>query len=326
MSEDTQIIQTAELVKATEVHRRIVTNAAMAQQSIFEVGAGLKEMRDGKLYKHLGYDNFEQYCHNEIGLSRKQSYRYIGIVEKLGENVSPVTQNLGMTKLSLLADLSEEERETVMESTDVEQISKRELEGKIAQMKAEKEAAEKAAQESAEQVESKERDNQKLADKINELTKQLAEINTELTEAKNQPVEVAVDEETAKENSKLKEQLEVEKLTHQQEMAKLMKSYDKLKDDNTKELKEAAQKRLEELQKLKKEYEEQLSSLKEQLENAAKPEEVAIEVPDIKEMFKVHLKCVIDAAKNMMAYLSEHPDEALKEQAKKSLHAISEQI
>ena len=324
-NEEMQIIQTAELARATEVHRTIVTNASLAQQSIFEVGKGLKEMRDDKLYKHLGYDNFEQYCTNEIGLSKRQSYRYIGIVDKLGENVPPGAQNIGIMKLSMLADLSEEDREAVVESTDLEQISKRELESKIAQIKSEKEAAEKAAKDKSDSLDMAEK-------RIQSMQEQLDAINAELQAEKEKPVEVAVDAETAKENEVLREQLATAEKTAG-EAQKLKAALDKEKEAGAKQKElydQTTVAHAEELKALKAQYEKELEQAKkeyeEQLANAAKPEEVAIEVPDIKEMFKVHLRCTIDAAKNMLAYLAEHPDETLKEQARKSLTAISEQI
>ena len=89
-------------------------------------------MRDGKLYKELGYQNFEDYCETEVGIKRRQVYNYISIVEKLPEDfVQPVAQ-IGMSKLYLLSTLSEGEREEVMQTTDVEKVSKRELEADFA--------------------------------------------------------------------------------------------------------------------------------------------------------------------------------------------------
>ena len=51
-------------------------------QGILEVGAALKELRDNKFYKKLGYQNFEE-CTLELWeMSRENAYRYIQIIER----------------------------------------------------------------------------------------------------------------------------------------------------------------------------------------------------------------------------------------------------
>ena len=117
-------------LKAVNINRNIIVNAQAAQMSLYEVCKGLKEMRDGKLYKELGYQNFEEYCEKETGIKYRQAFNFIKIVEAYGENLQPVA-GLGTTKLALLASLSEEERTEITESTDLESVSKRELEEKI---------------------------------------------------------------------------------------------------------------------------------------------------------------------------------------------------
>lgn len=53
-------------IKAVNINRSIIANAQVAQISLYTVCKGLKEMRDGKLYKELGYQNFKDYCENEV--------------------------------------------------------------------------------------------------------------------------------------------------------------------------------------------------------------------------------------------------------------------
>lgn len=45
--------------QAVELHQKIMISANLAQQNLFEMCTGLKTMRDNKLYKELGYSNFE---------------------------------------------------------------------------------------------------------------------------------------------------------------------------------------------------------------------------------------------------------------------------
>lgn len=60
--ENQEIIITENYSRAVSLHRKICANAQAAQESLFEVCKGLKEMRDGKLYKELECANFEEYC------------------------------------------------------------------------------------------------------------------------------------------------------------------------------------------------------------------------------------------------------------------------
>lgn len=62
----------AEYIKAAELDRRIKTSAQLAQQSLYDMCMGFKEMRDSRLYKQLGYSDFGEYCEQEIGFKRVQ--------------------------------------------------------------------------------------------------------------------------------------------------------------------------------------------------------------------------------------------------------------
>lgn len=117
--------------KAVALHRRICANAQSAQESLFEVCKGLKEMHDSKLYKELGYQNFEEYTENEVGLSRFMAYKYISIGDI--KNVESI-QQIGVTKLALLAKLDEPQREEIQQAVNVEEVSVRELKKRIAQL------------------------------------------------------------------------------------------------------------------------------------------------------------------------------------------------
>ena len=70
-------------IKAVNLNRRIITAAQLAQQSLYDMCMGFKEMRDSKLYKELGYSDFGDYCESETGFKRSQAYNYISIAEKL---------------------------------------------------------------------------------------------------------------------------------------------------------------------------------------------------------------------------------------------------
>jgi flagellar biosynthesis GTPase FlhF len=130
------LIVSEELAKAEDLHRKIIVSARFAQQSVAEMCMALKEMRDTELYKALGFETFEIYCEERVGMDCRHVYRYIQIAETFDD--LPAVAHLGVTKLHLLAALPEDDRAAVTGAVDVETVSKRELERAIADLKAEK--------------------------------------------------------------------------------------------------------------------------------------------------------------------------------------------
>ena len=78
-----EITVTEQYKKAAELNQRIIFTAQMAQKNLYDMCVLLKEMRDDKLYKELGFQNFEDYCENEVGFSRMQAHKYISIIENI---------------------------------------------------------------------------------------------------------------------------------------------------------------------------------------------------------------------------------------------------
>lgn len=135
-----EVIVSEQYTSAVSLNQRIKAHAHAAHESLLEVCKGLKEMRDGKLYKELGYQNFEDYTENEVGFTRQQAYRYIGIVERLPVDfVNSSLQNVGVNKLYLLSALTEEERTELTQTTDLENTTVKELKMQIKTLKNDKE-------------------------------------------------------------------------------------------------------------------------------------------------------------------------------------------
>lgn len=121
--------------RAKALHQRIVNDAQAAAESIWDMSQAIKEMRDGKHYKALLYDNFEGYCEEALGMSRAHAYRYIQIAEGMSaENVASMRQ-IGTTKLALLASVTEEQREIITTAVDVESATVKELKAQIDELK-----------------------------------------------------------------------------------------------------------------------------------------------------------------------------------------------
>ncbi|MDE5754206.1 MAG: hypothetical protein K2H89_06680, partial [Oscillospiraceae bacterium] len=163
MEHENVIVMSPEYTKAMQLDRHIKVHAQMTQESLYEVCKGLKEMRDGKLYKELGYQNFAEYCENEVGIKRRQAYNYISVAEKLSENFVQSTAQIGTEKLALLAKLDESDREQIQQETDVETATVKQLREKIRELKEQKQKLKIALGESGEKRRNLVKENEQLA-------------------------------------------------------------------------------------------------------------------------------------------------------------------
>lgn len=295
MTKSVELVVSEEYSRAVSLDRRIKANAQAVQESLYEVCRGLKEMRDGKLYKALGYQNFEEYSENEVGIKRHMAYKYCSIAEI--ENVEPV-QHLGVTKLSILAKLDEQEREDFIQNNNVKDMSKRELEAQIKQLKAENEKMNDYTKKLAGKINEANREKEEAEKKAQQMTGHLSVLKTDknlLTEANEQlkakikeledrPADVAVAD-SSEEIEKLREEYEdliCEKngqLIAQKQIAK--------------ENSDAAHEALREVEELKKQL-------------AEKPKE--IEVTNLDELFEIYVNNFIDAKNRLKGFVRLHEE------------------
>ena len=134
------------LTLAQTLHQRIVKDAQLAAETLWDMCSAIKEMRDGKHYKALLYANFEGYCEEALGMSRAQAYRYITIAEGMTPESVASMQQIGTTKLALLASVTEEQREAIAATVDVESTTVRDLKAQIEALKHQADGAEKSRQ------------------------------------------------------------------------------------------------------------------------------------------------------------------------------------
>lgn len=290
-----ELVVTAEYNKAVLLDRKIKANAQAAQESLYEVCKGLKEMRDGKLYKELGYQNFEDYSENEVGIKRHMAYKYCSIAEI--ENVEPV-QHLGITKLSILAKLDEQEREDFIQNNNVEDMSKRELEAQIKQLKKEQEKMNGYTRELSEKINEANREKEEAEKKAQQmignmsvlktdkemLTESVEQLKAKIKELEERPVEVAVSD-NSEELEKLREEYEDKLLEKHGELM----AQKQMTADNSK----AAHEALREVEELKKQL-------------AEKPKE--IEVTNYEEQFEIYLNNFIDAKNRLKGFVKLHEE------------------
>jgi len=77
-------------ITTPELKRGAIENSEQTRQAMrkateghIELGILLKKNRDEKLWRHLGYDSFQQYVELEHDIGRQYAYKHIEIVEKL---------------------------------------------------------------------------------------------------------------------------------------------------------------------------------------------------------------------------------------------------
>ena len=301
---------TDEYIKAVNLNRRIITAAQLAQQSLYEMCMGFKEMRDSKLYKELGYSDFGDYCENETGMKRRQVYNYIAVAEKLPTEFVHSGAQIGVKKLYLLTTLSEEERAEITSSTDLESSTVRDLEQQIKQLRAERDRA--TAEKSAAEAENAARGDavSALEKTRRELENRITTLEKDIRELKNRPIETAVEY--------------VDRIPEDY-IAK--EAYERTVRDYTAQLEQADNDFLEEKRRAhseKTELEKQLADVKQQLE-AAKSAPAA---PDTEGVFKAHFTNAYNALNTLAEYVQEHSEfapnvGALMDNFTKSLEAIS---
>lgn len=286
----------AEYIKAAELDRRIKTSAQLAQQSLYDMCMGFKEMRDSRLYKELGYSDFGEYCEQETGFSRMNVYNYIRVAEKLPQDFVNSSLQIGVKKLTLLAKLSDEERTELAENIDLESTTVKELKAKIDILQNERDRAMKSNAEASHQV--------FMADKkVLEMKNKVTQLEAEIKELESRPIEVAV-ETDSKEVANLKDAMRRVDLDWSEK-------YSKLEEDSLKDRRELLQK----AEQAEKDKQDKLSQLREELDRTKAEYEKKLSgkaeitsTQDDKAIFKAYLSTAVDSVTRLVDFVNEHND------------------
>lgn len=286
----------AEYIKAAELDRRIKTSAQLAQQSLYDMCMGFKEMRDSRLYKELGYSDFGDYCEKETGFSRMNVYNYIRVAEKLPQDFVNSSLQIGVKKLTLLAKLSDEERTELAENIDLESTTVKELKAKIDILQNERDRAMESNAEASHQV--------FIADKkVLEMKNKVTQLEAEIKDLESRPIEVAV-ETDSKEVANLKDAMRRVDLDWSEK-------YSKLEEDSLKDRRELLQK----AEQAEKDKQDKLSQLREELDRTKAEYEKKLSgkadtapVQDDKAIFKAYLSTAVDSVTRLVGFVNEHSD------------------
>lgn len=286
----------AEYIKAAELDRRIKTSAQLAQQSLYDMCMGFKEMRDSRLYKELGYSDFGDYCEKETGFSRMNVYNYIRVAEKLPQDFVNSSLQIGVKKLTLLAKLSDEERTELAENINLESTTVKELKAKIDILQNERDRAMESNAEASHQV--------FMADKkVLEMKNKVTQLEAEIKELESRPIEVAV-ETDSKEVANLKDAMRRVDLDWSEK-------YSKLEEDSLKDRRELLQK----AEQAEKDKQDKLSQLREELDRTKAEYEKKLSgkteitsTQDDKAIFKAYLSTAVDSVTRLVDFVNEHND------------------
>jgi DNA repair exonuclease SbcCD ATPase subunit len=286
----------ADYIKAAELDRKIKTSAQLAQQSLYDMCMGFKEMRDSRLYKELGYSDFGEYCEQETGFSRMNVYNYIRVAEKLPQDFVNSSLQIGVKKLTLLAKLSDEERTELAENIDLESTTVNELKAKIDILQNERDRAMESNAEASHQV--------FIADKkVLEMKNKVTQLEAEIKELESRPIEVAV-ETDSKEVANLKDAMRRVDLDWSEK-------YSKLEEDSLKDHRELLQK----AEQAEKDKQDKLSQLREELDRTKAEYEKKLAgkaditpTQDDKAIFKAYLSTAVDSVTRLVDFVNEHND------------------
>lgn len=280
--------------QAIELHQKILVSANLAQQNIWDMCNGLKTMRDNKLYKELGYQNFEDYCETEVGFNRKQAHKYISIIENIKlENVHS-SGHLGVTKLALLATVSEPEQAEIAEKLDLESTTVKQLKAEIDRLKGEKqEATDKSIDYYKQQADTSKEICRNIKNQLAEEKNKNFKLTNKVQELESRPIEVAVAEPSDNER-RLNETiraLERENIKRNDELEAEYRENEKIVRKQLEDEKQEA------LRRQKEEYEERLKNV-----------QTADGTSDDKDVFKAYFSIAYDSFIRMLDFAKKSQD------------------
>lgn len=302
---DASLAVTEQYTEAYNLNVKIHAGMQAMHENLYDICIALKKMRDGKLYKELGYKNFDEYCESETFFSRRQAYKYITIIETHPTDFVNSNSQIGVQKLYLLTALTDDQREELTQTVDLESTTVRELREQIAALKEEseldrkeRENANEAAQRWKNTAQSAQADNQRLEDQVQSLTDQVKEA------------------EEAKERNRLTLRGIIDKkveLVHQLEA--------QIKELESKPQDVAVVDRTEEVNALKAEIESLRQQLSEKPDTQLSLGVDPIFQTDSKALFKPYLTAAADAVNRLAEFIAQHQSDANYDFFMEKMHA-----
>ncbi|MBP5363384.1 MAG: DUF3102 domain-containing protein [Ruminococcus sp.] len=265
--------------EAVMVTERIRANGKIAVNAVCNIGKDLRYMKIEELYKHIGYDTFEDYAEKEFDLKRRQAYQYISVYERLGESFVQSNAQLGISKLALLAQVDTEDRIEIIENNDVSHMTVNEIRRlvdkckqygeQLSMLETENEELKKQSpKELEERMSDLEKANKRLMEKIDEAEASAAASRKSEAAACGKLSILRTDfemlQEKAAQQEKKIEDLEnrpVEVAVKEVPDTKVIEKKDKIIEKLRKQYNDLSAERAQEIQDLKKDYEKKLEEM-----------------------------------------------------------------
>jgi len=151
-------------VRAHEIHEKATSYYRTSEQFGYKFLMELKVIRDEKLFRELGFNNFEEYTLSNFGYSRNTSNERIQAAEFWGEDYNRALGSYGRTKTRQVAQLPEKEREEAINNgiptengqKNIDEATTREIENyqkRLKKSEEEKEQMESQLKQKDEQIE-----------------------------------------------------------------------------------------------------------------------------------------------------------------------------
>lgn len=293
--------------KALELHNRIMVSAQLAQTNLWDMCAGLKEMRDGKLYKELGYSNFEEYCGTEFNMTAGNARRYISIIENIPEENRAPVHGFGLRKLYLLSTLSEPEQAEIIEKTEIESATVRELEEEIKNLRQSNWQKKGQIQSLNGRLEDAHNNENKYRTELSQANVENRKLREQIEELESRPVEVAVAEPS-------------------EDVRQLKLAIKNLEQTTEKQLDDLQEEHLAAERRLRQEHEKDLEiklgdQAKYYEQKLAKAEQ---QPADDKQVFKAYFTAAYDTFNRMLEYARQSPDKPFfREKINKLITSLS---
>ncbi|MBQ9461170.1 MAG: DUF3102 domain-containing protein [Clostridia bacterium] len=276
-----------DVLRAKDLHLRIIDSGARAADAYCEMCRNLKMMRDGGYYIYLGYESFEEYTAKELGFKTRQAYNYIQQYEKLGEPFLQSNAKLGVTKLSLLVSIPALERDDFVEKNDLAGMSVSEVKKLVAENDRRGEQLTLLSDQIADK-------DAVIVDKSKSLSaaqKTIHDLMERLEAERSKPVEATLDNSEEIENLKNK----IKELENREQKEKLVE------DIETRE----------ENRRLKEQQEQMNQEIKRLTDKVCELQEKSVDttpVVDPKELFRIHYKNAISAFNTLLEFIERQED------------------
>ena len=209
---ENNIINGEQYIEARRLHGDIMAYGENCAAALVGLCKSLKQMRDSKLYEALGSASFDEYCTSMVGIKARMAYNYIAAYEHFGESVLQSNAQLGITKLSLIAQLPAVDQVEKLETGELNEMSVAEIKELVKKSKMQGEQLsllEDEAEKAEKTIDELKADIERLEAEHDEKIEQLkAAHRTELSKAKVASEKPILDEASLK--RKIRSEIELE--------------------------------------------------------------------------------------------------------------------